>query len=226
MHSWSHVRTHENRHTHGAKGSFGRRPFPYSLSEPTRHHVSALGILLSPPSPEYDMAPGSHLSCTHTISLAAQDIWQTNWKQHFKHLTDKNNQRTTCWFTLWYLFVVQRTIFFLFHLVFSFAGQFPEWLFLPAFKSSDCQLRWTVFGLLTRQKGSSHPLLFDSHSGSNLAQAVLYFLVHFWNVFSTNIPLCDGLSGVRRSEGYNPVLRVSVDGKVRKISPCFSLLIW
>lgn len=134
MHSWSHVCTHENTHTHRA------RPFPYSLSEPTRHHVSALGILLSPPSPEYDMALGSHLSCTHTISLAAQDIWLTKWKQHFKHLTDKNNQRTTSWFTLWYLLVVQRTIFFPFHLVFSFAGQFLEWLFLPAFKSSDCQL--------------------------------------------------------------------------------------
>ena len=91
MHSWSHVRTHESRHTHTHTHTYAhththteqKEPlegfvfFPTHSHTPTHHHVSVLGILFSPPSPEYDMALGLHLSCIHTISLAVQDIWQT-----------------------------------------------------------------------------------------------------------------------------------------------------
>lgn len=81
MHSWSHVCTHEctliHRHTQGEKRSLWKESFSTTHSHtPTRHHVSVLGILLSPPSPEYDMALGLHLGCIHTISLAVRDIWQ------------------------------------------------------------------------------------------------------------------------------------------------------
>ena len=82
MHSWSHVRTHESTHTHThtrSKRSLWKASvfFPTHSHTPTHHHVSVLGILFSPPSPEYDMALGLHLSCIHTISLTVQDIWQT-----------------------------------------------------------------------------------------------------------------------------------------------------
>ena len=72
------VHAHTWTHTHGETELLEGFLFPHSLSHtPTRHHVSVLGILLSPPSPEYDMALGLHLSCIHTVSLAVQDIWQT-----------------------------------------------------------------------------------------------------------------------------------------------------
>lgn len=64
-------------HIHTAKKSLWKDSFfPTHSHTPTSHHVSALGNLLSPPSPEYDMALGLHLNCIHIVSLTVQDIWQ------------------------------------------------------------------------------------------------------------------------------------------------------
>lgn len=100
---------------------------------------------------------------------------------------------------------------------------FPRFIFLNHQTVNSTKGHSLSFS--TQAKKIPHPLEFLSHSGALLAQPGGYLGApwsHFWGVFSTNIPLCDGLSGVRRSKGYNPLLRVSADGKVRKISPCFS----
>lgn len=242
MHSWSHVRTHESTHTHThtrSKRSLWKASvfFPTHSHTPTHHHVSVLGILFSPPSPEYDMALGLHLSCIHTISLTVQDIWQTKssgvsnvWQMK---ITKGPHGDLLCGTCLKKLFCFPFDIFFCQCENISFQNYFS----LLLFKSLDCQ--WKANSLripnwAKEKKKISHPSLFQRHSGAHLAQPVGYFGVlctMVWRaisggVFSTNIPLCDGPSGVSRSKGYNPLLRVWAVGKVKKISPCFSLLIW
>lgn len=82
--------------------------------------------------------------------------------------------------------------------------------------------------LLASQNQVSHPFAVTSLSGAHLEQSHGYFgcvhcgvVSHSWGVFFTNIPLCDSFPGVKQSKDYNPLLWVSADGKVRKISPCF-----
>lgn len=144
MHSWSHVRTHESTHTHThtrSKRSLWKASvfFPTHSHTPTHHHVSVLGILFSPPSPEYDMALGLHLSCIHTISLTVQDIWQTKssgvsnvWQMK---ITKGPHGDLLCGTCLKKLFCFPFDIFFCQCENISFQNYFS----LLLFKSLDCQ---------------------------------------------------------------------------------------
>lgn len=228
MHSWSHVCTHERTltHVHTEQKKKKRKPlegivFPHSLSH--THSSSRFSSWHPPFSSKPRIWHGSGVASqlrTHNQPRATRHM-ENKIKQHFKRLTDEDYQRRTRY---------------LFHLL-----------------SSEFSICWCKnisfhnyfsLHLLRHHQGKgkepfsrnkiSHPLLLQSYSGVYLAQLNGYFgvlcTVVWWAItgvcFSTNISLCDGLSGVRRSKCYNPLLRVSVDGKVRKISPCFSLLIW
>lgn len=146
MHSWSHVRTHESTlthtHIHSKREPLEGFLFPHSLAH--THSSSRFSSWHPPFSSKPRIWHGFGVaSQLHTHNQPRSTRHMANkTKQHFKHLTDEDNQRTTWWFTLWYLFEVERKRFFAclwyFHLS-MWKYQFSEWLFRASSKSSDCQ---------------------------------------------------------------------------------------
>lgn len=177
---------------------------------------------------------GSHLSCVHTwFSLPAPDIWQTPSKSISDILQMKMNQKTICdgvsatYFRYWNVFFSGR-IYDIFNCVHSpFRMTFPTCCLQSQIgrerKEKEKKKR---FGFTITVQSYPGALITWNRNWHILAFYAIFHSEQFWGHVFHKYPLCDGISGVRWSKSYNPLLRVSTDGKVRKIRPCFSLLIW